>query len=67
MYNIQEEEKVKEEEKSEMHYINDSALLEQELGYWEMQEAEQQFLKEEMDRRNKEKLSRSELKSLDRR
>jgi len=63
MYNIKDEE----EEVAEKHYVNDSALLEKELGYWEMQEAEQQFLKEEKSRREKEKLSKSELKSLDRR
>ena len=67
MYSIKDEVDVKEEEdKPEMHYVNDSALLERELGYWEMQEAEQQFLKEERDRLKQEKLSKSELRSLDR-
>ena len=69
MYNIEDEDsKAKiEETQSEMHYVNDSELLEKELGYWEVQQAEQDFLKEEMSKINKERLSASELRSLDRR
>jgi|11_taG_2_1085331.scaffolds.fasta_scaffold00538_14 hypothetical protein len=69
MYNIQDEDPdagAKEPE-SETHYVNDSQLLEKELGYWELQEVEQEFLKEEMNRLNKEKLSASQLRSLDKR
>lgn len=69
MYNIQDEdsEVSTKEAEPEMHYVNDSQLLENELGYWEIQQAEQEFLKEEMSKLNKEKLSKSELRSLDRR
>jgi hypothetical protein len=69
MYNIQDEDSEAEakDAKPEMHYVNDSQLLEAELGYWEVREAEQEFLKEEINRLNKEKLSTSELRSLDKR
>jgi hypothetical protein len=68
MYNIQDEvSEEKEDKEPEMHYVNDSALLEKELGYWEVQKAEQEFLQEQMNAMNKEKLSASDLRSLDRR
>jgi hypothetical protein len=70
LYNIQDE-KSKEQEKdtanSESVYINDASMLEKELGYWEMRAAENEFLKEEMSKMNKEKLNKSDLQSLDRR
>ena len=64
LYNIEEEKK---EETEESVYINDATMLEKELGYWEMRSAENEFLKEQMSQVNKEKLSKSELQSLDRR
>ena len=70
LYNIQDEETKEQEEdpaNSESIYINDASMLEKELGYWEMRAAENEFLKEEMSRMNKEKLSKSDLQSLDRR
>lgn len=69
MYNIEDEDskETKKESEPTMHYVNDSQLLEKELGYWELQQAEQDFLKEEMSKINKERLSASDLRSLDRR
>jgi len=69
LYNIQDEESKTEEDPtdSESVYVNDASMLEKELGYWEMRAAENEFLKEEMSKINKEKLSKSDLQSLDRR
>jgi hypothetical protein len=70
LYNIQDEESKEQEKdsaKSESVYINASSMLEKELGYWEMRAAENEFLKEEMSKMNKEKLNKSDLQSLDRR
>ncbi len=62
MYNINDA-----EEKPKHQYINDASMLEKELGYWEVKEAENALMKEQMQMINKEKLSRSDLRSLDRR
>tara|TARA_Y100000310_G_scaffold109311_2_gene107754 strand:+ start:821 stop:1522 length:702 start_codon:yes stop_codon:yes gene_type:complete len=66
IYNIEEPKKPNETVKDNI-YINDAVSLEKELGYWDVQDAEQRFLKEEVARMNKEKLSKSDLQSLDRR
>jgi len=49
-------------DKPKKEYVSDNAMLEKELGYWNLQEAEDKFVKEE-----KEKLSKEVLRSLDRR
>lgn len=65
MYGIQDAETP--ETEHHHHHQHSAATLEQELGHREVQEAEDQFLKEELARINQGKLNRSHLQSLDRR
>lgn len=54
-------------EETKVEYANDIHSLESQLGHWDLHEAEQRFLKEELDKAKEVALTKAQLAELDKR